>query len=42
MLESQENLPQSMRYLLNLAAPINGPECLKGKEADDDTIEEGM
>ena len=27
---------------LNLAAPINGPECLKGKEVDDDTIEEGM
>ena len=27
---------------LNLVAPINGPECLKGKEADDDTIEEGM
>ena len=42
MLESQENLLQYMRYLLNLVAPINGPECLKGKEADDDTIEEGM
>ena len=42
MLESQGKLLQYMRYLLNLAAPINGPECLKGKEADDDTIEEGM
>ena len=42
MLESQGKLLQNMRYLLNLAAPINGPEWLKGKEADDDTIEEGM
>ena len=42
MLESQGILLLYMRYLLNLAAPMNGPECLKGKEADDDTIEEGM
>ena len=24
-----------------MAAPINGPECLTGKEAEDDTTEEG-
>ena len=42
MLESKGILLPYMRHLLNLAAPMNGPECLKGKEADDDTIEEGM
>ena len=42
MLESKGILLLYMRYLLNLVAPINGPECLKGKEADDDTIKEGM
>ena len=42
MLDSQGKLLQYMRHLFNLAVPINGPECLKGKEADDDTIKEGM